>query len=663
MSRALVGNRPGDHNDREGIALLSSCRMRLCGAVAAGVLNPAFAAPTVDRLTDLSLEELSNIGITSVSKRVERLSDAPTSVFVITGDDIRRSGATSLPEALRLAPNLQVARASANGWAISARGFNSPSANKLLVLIDGRSVYSPLFSGVFWDVQDLMLEDVERIEVISGPGGTLWGVNAVNGVVNVITRSASQTQDRLVSAGAGNRESQLAVRQGSALGADGHYRVYAKTTHRSHTKTAAGVNVDDASHARQFGFHADWSRAADNATFQGDIYSGKQDQPQPGTLSTGVNFALGTISVSGANLVGRWERQLSDDATVSVQATYDRVERRVVPTFAEKLDIVDVQFQHASRPSPGHALVWGAEYRHAMDDVTNSTYVAFLPARVDQTWASLFAQDEIALGSALKLTLGARIERNDYTGAEFLPNLRLAWKPADNHLAWGAASRTVRAPSRLDRDTFVPAQPPFLLAGGPDFLSEVAKVYELGYRGQPMTDLSYSVTAFHAVYERLHTQELAPSGTFFFFGNGMRGRVRGLEMWGSYQASPAWRLHGGFTRLWQDLQLVPGSADAASSVAVAEGSNPSHQLFLRSSLDLPNRMKVDITARRVSRLAFPTVPAYVALDLRWAWRPASSVDVSVTGQNLVGSAHGEFTAEATRTAFSRAVFLELLCRF
>ena len=616
------------------------------------------------RLTDLSLEDLCDIQITSVSKRSERLSDAPTSVFVITADDIRRSGASSLPEALRLAPNLQVARASANGWAISSRGFNSASANKLLVLIDGRSVYSPLFSGVFWDVQDVMLEDIERIEVISGPGGTLWGVNAVNGVVNVITRSADQTQGRLLAAGAGNREAQLALRQGGDLNAGGHYRLYAKQSRRFHTETSTGKKVDDASYTTQLGFRADWAGGTDKTTLQGDAYTGKREQPLPGMISvSGVDLALDTISVSGANLVAKWERRLANDASVTAQATYDRVERTVPPTFAEKLDIVDLQLQHAMRPSAAHSLVWGAEYRYAMDDVANSPFVAFLPSRVNQTWASLFAQDEIALAAALRLTLGARVERNDYTGSEFLPNVRLAWKPSTDHLLWGAASRTVRAPSRLDRDTFVPGEPPFLLAGGPDFRSEVAKVYEVGYRGQPSPDASYSVTAFHADYDRLHTQELAPSRTSVFFGNGMRGRVRGVEMWGSYQALPTWRLHAGLTRLLQDFEFEPGSIDTANSAASAAGSNPSRQWMLRSSLDLPRQMDLDVTARYVSELALPRVPSYLAVDLRWAWQPRHDLELSITGRNLFGPAHGEFTDESTRTAFSRGVFLELVSRF
>ena len=639
-----------------------------CSSVAAGsaLLATAVAAaePAADRLTDLSLEELSNIQITSASKRAERLSDAPASVFVITGEEIRRSGATSLPEALRLAPNLQVGRGNANGWAISARGFNGSAANKLLVLIDGRSVYSPLYSGVFWDVQDLMLEDIERIEVISGPGGTLWGVNAVNGVVNVITRSAGQTQGSLLSAGAGNQEAQLAARHGGALSADGSYRVYAKQSHRSRTETANGSTVNDASRTTQLGFRADWASAADKISVQGDAYTGKREQPLPGALSiTGIDLVLDTISVSGANLVARWERRLANDASVSGQLSYDRIERTVPPTFADKADIVDLQLQHAWRPSPSHALVWGGQYRYALDHVTStSPYVAFLPPRLNQAWASLFAQDEITLTPDWHLTLGARAEHNDYTGTEFLPSARLAWKPAANHLLWAAASRTVRAPSRFDRDIFVPAQAPFLLQGGPDFQSEVAKVYELGYRGQPTSDSSVSVTVFHADYDRLHTQEVSASRTFFFFGNGMQGRVRGLEMWGSYQALPGWRLRAGFTRLLQKLELEPGSTDTVS-VAGSMGSNPSQQWMLRSSLDLPRQMELDITARHVAELPLPNVPGYLAVDMRWGWQPRSGLEISITGQNLLGPPHGEFTEAQTRTAFSRAVFVECLIRF
>ena len=626
-------------------------------------------------LAELSLEELSNIEITSVSKRAERLSDAAASVFVITAEDIRHSGARSLPEVLRLAPNLQVAQVSATGYVISARGFNSNSANKLLVLIDGRSVYTPLFSGVFWDVQDVLLEDVERIEVISGPGGTLWGVNAVNGVINVITRSADDTQGALVAAGAGNRDNDVAVRYGGKLGVDGSYRVYAKHFDRFSTETEDGIRKDDAWHKRQVGFRTDWRRAGDTLTVHGNAYDGAEGQPLPGTIEiTGVPLPLGTISVSGANVTARWSHALEGGSNVSLQAYVDRTRREVPPSFTETLTLVDLQFQHSLRPIGRHALVWGAEYRYGRDHVRNATFLTaalgppprpffgFLPEKLDQRWWSVFAQDEVSLREDLRLTLGARAERNDYTGTEFLPSLRLAWKLAPEHLLWAAASRTVRAPSRLDRDVFVPASPPFLLAGGPDVRSEVAKVYELGYRGQPTRRITWSVTAFHTDYDHLRTQELAPSRTFVVFANEMEGTSRGLEMWGSYQASPDWRLSGGFSALRENLRLKAGSTDTAGLIA-QEGRDPERIWLLRSSWNLPYQSEIDATLRHVSALSDPRVPAYTAVDLRLGWRPAPDLELSIAGHNLFGSEHAEFADPATRTEVGRSVFFKVVGRF
>jgi iron complex outermembrane receptor protein len=620
------------------------------------------AQPRSKHLSELSLEELSHVEITSVSKRPERLSDTAASVFVISADDIRRSGATTLPEALRLAPNLQVAQANANEYSISARGFNSSSANKLLVLIDGRSVYTPLFAGVFWDVQDVMLEDVERIEVISGPGGTVWGVNAVNGVINVITRDAAETRGSVASVAAGNRQWLASGRHGLAI-ADGNLRLYAKHTRFRHTQTADGTDVDDASRFTQAGFRGDWDALAGRLTVQGDTYKGRRGQPLPGSISiSGVDLALDDVATSGANLLARWERTLGNDSALSVQAYYDRTHRKVPPTFEETLELADIQIQHSSRPAAGHALVLGGEYRLGRDRLVNSDVFAFLPARFDQRWSSLFVQDEITLREELRLTLGARIERNDYTGNEWLPNARLAWKPAADHLLWTAWSRTVRAPSRFDRDTFVPGQPPFLLRGGPDFRSEVAKVFELGYRGRPTNTSSLSVTAFQADYDHLRTQEISLSPLFVFFGNGMSARVRGLEAWGTYQPLPIWRLHAGFTRLLQHFELDPGSLDAGAPAA-AQGANPRRQLLLRSALDLPRAMEFDVTVRHVSALSNPDVPSYTAVDARIAWRPHPDGELSLSALNLLGPRHGEFTDVTTRSALGRSILLAWSGRF
>ena len=642
------------------------CHRVICitilGATLSAGMHSSNAAAPVEELVNLSLEELANIQITSVSKKGERLADAAASVFVITQDDIRRSGATNLPEALRLAPNLHVAQFSSYGYGISARGLNNISANKLLVLIDGRSVYTPLFSGVFWDVQDVMLEDVERIEVISGPGGTLWGTNAVNGIINVITQSARTTQGGLASAGAGNRESGAALRYGGKVGADGSYRIFGKYTDRKNTETANGTAVNDAFHQGQVGFRMDWERPGENFTLQGNAYDGREAQPEPGTVpNVGIPFQLGDISVSGINLRTRWERILNGGSTLNVQAYFDRTERSVPPTFSEKLDVVDLQLQH-SLPRYGiHAPVWGAEYRYGMDRVTNSPFFAFLPGRVNQTWSSVFAQDEMSLRDNLRLTVGARVERNEYTGNEFLPNVRLAWKPAPDHLMWGALSRTVRAPSRLDRDAFVPGNAPFVLAGGRDVRSEIANVIELGYRGQPARNLSYSVTAYHADYEHLRTLEANPSRTSFFFSNLMDGTTKGIEMWGNYQATKRWRLSGGWTIHREKLKLRPDSTDISSPVTT--GNDPSHMLVLRSSHELSEKSELDVTVRRIGALSAPHVPSYTALGFRYGWRLRPGLELSVVGQNLNGSGHGEFTDVLTRSELERSVFFKIQSRF
>jgi iron complex outermembrane recepter protein len=627
-----------------------------------GLNTASLAAPVRDPLKDLSIEELSNIEVTSVSKREERLSDAPTSVFVITSEDIRRSGVTNLPEALRLAPNLQVARVSANEYAISARGFNGTAANKLLVLIDGRSIYSPLFSGVFWDAQDVMLEDIERIEVISGPGGTLWGVNAVNGVINVITRSSAQTQGGLLAAGAGNREDRASLRYGGTFDGGVNYRVYATHFDDQHTETQAGELKDDAAHQTQVGFRTDWGRGSDTFMVKGDAYTGRDDQPLPGSISiSGVQLQLGQISLSGGNLIGRWDRSFAGGGGLTIQAYYDRTDRTVPPTFADSEDIVDLQVQYSARRIGAHTAVWGAEYRYGMDRMNNSVYLALLPANLNQSWSSIFGQDEIALRDDLQLTLGARAERNDYTGTALLPTARLAWKWAPNQMLWSAASRTDRAPSRIDHDLFVPGQPPFLLRGGSGVVAETADDYELGYRGQITRDASLSATLYHTVYDRLRTQQVDPSFTYLFYGNGMRGTTSGIEVWGSYQATPIWRLSAGFDRLRQSLYLTPYSIDVGA-VQSTEGANPARWGIMRSSLDLGPRTQFDVTLRYVGALAQPAVPSYTALDMRLGWKPHPNVDLSIAGQNLLGSGHGEFTDITTRTDIKRAVFVKLVCR-
>jgi iron complex outermembrane receptor protein len=621
---------------------------------------------TITELAQMSLEELVNVEITSVSKKPELLGDAATAIYVITRDDIRRSGAASLPEALRLAPNLQVARVSASGYAISARGLNgsnSSAPNKLLVLIDGRSVYTPLFSGVFWDVQDVMVEDIERIEVISGPGGTLWGVNAVNGVINVITRSAKETQGGLVALGSGNRGGDAGFRYGGALGADANYRIYGKYSDQKHTALENGESVNDAFHKNQFGFRVDWNPAGEQFTIEGNTYTGRENQPAPGAIAiSGIALALGQVVYSGTNLTTRWTHPLDGGASLSFQAYYDHTERSVPPTFDEALDIVDFQFQHSLKAIGMHTVTWGANYRHSKDNVTNtSSYFAFLPADVTQTWPSVFAQDEMALRDDLRFTVGTRIERNVYTGNEILPNARLAWKFAPEQLLWTAASRAVRAPSRLDRDAYIPATPPFLLAGGPLAISEVAKVYEIGYRAQPVTRISYSVTAFHTDYDHLRTQEIDPTVSFLTFANDMEGKTDGVEMWGNYQALPVWRLSAGFTALREKLRLKSTSNDVAGPNAA--GKDPAHTWQLRSTLNIGPGGEFDVIVRHVAALQNPAVPAYTAVDARFGWQVQRNLELSISGQNLFGNGHAEYSNVATRSRLERSVYAKAVWSF
>ncbi|MDO8438715.1 MAG: TonB-dependent receptor [Telluria sp.] len=609
-----------------------------------------------DEMADMSIEDLANIEVTSVSKKPEQLAGAAASVYVISADDIRRAGAASLPEALRLAPNLQVAQVSGFGYALSARGMNgsnNSAPNKLRVMVDGRSIYAPLFSGVAWDVQDVVMEDIDRIEVISGPGGTLWGVNAVNGVINITTKAASATHGSLWSLRAGSRGVDTALRYGA-----GNWRVYGKYLDRRHTERASGARVDDARHHAQVGFRGDWSAGGDAFSVHGNAYRAGAEQPAPGLVSvTNTPFALGPITSSGVNLTGRWERALDSGASLSLQAYLDQSKRKAVLAFDESLLIADLQFQHSLARSGMHALVWGASYRSTRDDVTNSEIIAFLPGKVSQTWASLFAQDELSLSDRLRLTLGARVERNPYTGAEFLPTARVAWTMSPNSSLWGGLSRTVRAPSRLDADAFIPGRPPFLLRGGPVVRSEVARVAELGYRGQPVPGMSFSVTAFYNRYDHLRTQEVDRSRTFVTFDSKMEGKASGIEMWGSYQAMRKWRLSAGLLALHQRFWLKPGSNDARGPGSARK--DPSHTAQLRSTYNVADSQEFEVGLRKAGALANPAVPGYTALDARYGWRIRPGMELSLAGYNLNGS-HGEYGALATRTEFDRSVALKLV---
>jgi iron complex outermembrane receptor protein len=621
------------------------------GGVLASITFAAMAQAAVvtpKDLASLSIEELANLQVTSVSGRAERLSDAAASIYVVTGEAIRRSGATSLPEALRLAPNLQVARIDAGEYAISARGFNNAIANKLLVLIDGRTVYAPFFSGVFWDQQIVMLEDIDRIEVISGPGATLWGANAVNGVINVITRSAGETPGGVVALTGGNREQQASTRFGGRFGEGGSFRLYATTERIENTRTEAGTAVADGWDRHQAGFRVDWARDDDSITFQGDTYNGKSEHR--GFFGP---FELTPVEVSGANALARWSRRFADGSNVRVQAYYDHSERKDAVLYSPKADILDIEFQHGLKVAT-HQILWGAGHRRAHDDITPGLFFGFIPASRSLSWTSVFVQDEIAVSESVDLTLGTKLENNDYTGTERLPSARVAWKVSPDQLLWAAASRAVRAPARLDRDLHLPPNPPFIIDGGPTFVSEVANVVELGWRAQPTAALNYSVTAFHHQWSRLRSGQLPPNAQV---QNMIAGKTYGAEAWGTWQATQMLRLSGGVTVLHKSLHLEPGSTDPVGAANL--GDDPLNQWSVRAAFTLAHRQEFDVALRHVAALPDPAVPAYTAVDLRYGWLVRDDVELSVIGQNLFDREHPEFNAAPGRSEIGRSVALRI----
>ncbi len=620
--------------------------MKTCvGAAVALACGAGWAqVVAVGSLADLSLEQLSNIEVTSVSGRAESLRDAAASIFVITNEDIRRSAAVTLPDALRLAPNLQVAQSSAGGYAISARGFNNEIANKLLVLIDGRTVYSTLFSGVFWDSNDVMLEDVERIEVISGPGGTLWGANAVNGIINIITYSAAETQGALASVTRSRSGGREAARWGGRLGEDGHARIYALLTDRAATRIADGTQRGDATARRQLGARADWTWGQGSLTLQGDAYEAGDDAPS--------NLAS---RLHGGNLLARWNSQLADGSAYKLQAYYDTASRNDGAVFRNRAQSVDLQFTHEPLAPAGHALLWGAGYRSGRDANEPSPLVLFIPNERQLSWANVFAQDQVRLGERWRLTAGAKLERNSYTGIEFLPNLRVSYEHSPSNTTWASLSRVVRAPARLDRDFYFPGGPPFLIAGGADFRSEVANVAEVGHRGQLGSSFTYSATVFRQAYQGLRAG--TPGSAPAIVSNQIDGSSTGLETWAQYQAAPNWRLSAGLFAMRKNLGFASGYTDDTSVANL--GNDPRHQWNLRSSWDLGPRNQLDVVVRRVGQLPSPVVPAYTAVDMHWDWRLTPAFSVGLLAQNLFDRRHVEFNAAGVASQIERRVFLRL----
>lgn len=611
------------------------------------VLLALLAAPaTAQDLSQLSLEQLSNVEISSVSRRREKLAQVPASLVVISADAIRRSGARSLPEALQLAPNLQVARVDANQVAISARGFNNAVGNKLLVLIDGRTVYAPYFSGVQWDQQDVLLDDVARIEVISGPGGSVWGTNAVNGVINIIRKPAAAT-GLLLRVDAGTDERAAALRHGGTLPGQGHWRAYAKLQQRDATETETGAAVTDRSRRWQLGWRADWLDGEDGLTLQGDVYRGDTADRMGGAQ----NF--GGVRTSGENLLARWTGRLEGSSRLRVRAYYDHVEREDAVLYSPRFTVLDLEAQH-SLAWGAHQIDWGGGWRSARDHITPGLLFGFVPDRTRQQWQNLFVQDEVHLADGLRLTVGTKFEHNDYTGWETLPSLRLAWSPSPRWQWWGSLSRAVRAPARLDRDLRLPPKPPFIIAGGAGFVSEVARVVELGHRGQPSSTLSYALTLYHHDWQRLRSGQPPPNA---IVQNMITGNSWGLETWGHWQPLPWLRLSAGFNHLQQDLAVQPGSRDPVGPSAL--GNDPPRQWQLRATLQPADRHELDVALRHVAALPQPVVPAYTVLDFNYGWRATPTLALTLGGRNLLHGRHAEANAAPDRSVFGPEAYAQL----
>src|SRR5688500_988725 len=597
-------------------------------------------------LADLSLEQLAQVTVTSAARREQPLLEAPASLFVISAEDIRRSGFTSLAEVLRLAPNLQVMRGDTSQYVISARGGLTTTANKMLVLIDGRTVYTPLFSGVFYDAVALVIEDIERIEVISGPGATMWGTNAVNGVINITTRHAGSTLGTLVAPGAGDRERGGSVRHGWSVGANAAMRVYARYFDRDSHQLEIGGDARDDAKRWQAGFRLDRESGASSTTWQGEAYGAE------------VNNLAGVRDLAGGHVMGRWSGAISPDVSATVHAFLDRTDRVHAGSFDEVRDTLDVEAQLMANRRGQHLLSGGAGYRASRDRTVPTAVLGFMPAERTLQFINVYAQDEMRLAPDLVGIAGLRAEHNSYTGWEWLPSVRVAYSMTPRHTVWGALSRAVRSPSRIDADLVVPGTPPFLVVNNPDFKSEVAKVAEAGYRGTIGSLASMSLSLFHHRYDRLRTVEAAGSGVFTL-ANGAEGRTIGLDAWGDLRPLEDWRLVWGYTWMRHSTDVLPGHANLGDDPT---GNNPRRTASLRSLMNLGEKLQLDLFARYVGSLPAPFIPSYTQLSARLGWRVSPQLELSLTGSNML-DAHVEFGASSARAVFRRSYFAKATWSF
>lgn len=605
-------------------------------------------------LKSLPIEDLINVEVTLVSRTPEKLSEAASAIQVITDEDIRRSGATNVAEALRLAPNLQVAQLNSSTWIISARGFNNVFSNKLLVMIDGRTVYTPLYGGVLWEQQNLLLEDVERIEVVSGPGGTLWGANAVNGIINIVTKNTSATKGLYASVTAGSFvKDNVALRYGGKLGDKANFRIYGQHFDRGNTELPTGVKNQDAWNITQGGFRTDWQPTVKDAvTVQGDYYGGTRKTP-------GQNSPE-----NGQNILSRWTRKFSETSDMALQVYFDRYYREDAPTASyDKMNTIDADFQHRFALAKKQDFVWGAGYRYVKDDAnfSNTASAGIVPRFKRLDLFTAFVQDEFQLTNNLRFVAGTKLLHNEYTGWEWQPSLRAAWMKEHNTL-WAAASRAVRTPSRFDVDYYLPMtpQPPNVLSigGGPNFISEKVYAYELGYRIQPNSLSSFSLATFYNEYRDVYSVELKPGTLTYQIQNGSQAKSWGAELSGNYQVHKSWRLRGGYTFFAKDIGPKPGHVFNPDYL----GNDVRNQVLLQSILNLPHHFQFDIAARYLDGLAktFATtdVPAYWTFDARLAY-VYKGFELAVVGQNLAQKEHAEFG----NIQIPRSVYAKISARF
>jgi iron complex outermembrane receptor protein len=653
---------------------LALCRCET--AAAQGV--PALAS----ELKHLSIEQLMDIEVTSVSRAPETLSSAAAAVSVITSEDIQRSGATTIPESLRGVPGLHVARRNANSWAVSSRAFSSINSEKLLVLSDTRSIYTPLVSGVRWDVQNYLMDDIERIEVIRGPGASLWGSNAVNGVINITTRQARNTQGTLLSATVGTEELAGAARYGGKVGDSGFFRVYGQYSDRDSTYKPGAPDSDDW-HIGQGGFRADWDVSERDAlTLQGDFYRANIGQYAPSISIIGRGGPSGDLRVAatGGNVLGRWRRQFGPGSDLQLRAYFDRTHRDD-PSFNDDLDTFDVELQSHLVPVAGHEFVWGLNFRYTDNSNRGKGVFALEPEDSRDQLFSGFAQDQFAIAEGMRLTIGTKLEHNDFSGFEVQPTMRLWWDVAQRQNLWAAVSRAVRVPTRLERDIAVEVTPPGsnprgVLLGTDDFEAEELLAYELGYRWQPLDVLALDLALFQNRYEGLASIEFGTPAVDPGTGvvtvpvinvNLTDARSQGAELLTTYSPLSTWRLIVSYSYIYLDMQP---HGDDLNRGQFLEGTTPRQQFSLRSLLDLAGGLQLDAQFRYSSALdRMPELPsgegidAYSELDLRLAWQASEQLEVSLVGQNLLHDHHPEFGTPAARGEIERSVYGKVAWQF